>query len=104
MWKPFALGSALEVGVTVVTVLLGPQIVAAQAVEGVVRHQNSGEPLSGVLVSVLGLDGERIRGVLSNGTGGFSIEVPMGSNPFTIRSAHSIVGWTWRSYIGRTFS
>jgi len=65
-----------------VAILLGllalPAGVGAQGIVGVVRDSASAAPLPGVLVSVLGLDGERIRGVLTDDAGRFAVELPLG--------------------------
>jgi hypothetical protein len=50
----------------------------AQGVRGVVRDSATAAPLPGVLVSVLDVDDERVRGVLTDANGGFTIEVPLG--------------------------
>lgn len=49
-----------------------------QGLEGTVGHRATGDPLPGVLISVMSIGGERVRGVLTDSSGGFKIEVPMG--------------------------
>jgi hypothetical protein len=51
---------------------------SAQGITGAVRHVETSAPLSGVLISVLDLDGERVRGVLTDATGRYVVRVPMG--------------------------
>jgi hypothetical protein len=58
--------------------LATPHAALAQGVTGVVRHAQTSEPLSGVLVSVLDREGNRLRGTLSDPTGRYVVEVPMG--------------------------
>jgi len=73
-------GRRLYVAATLALLAVGLSSGAAQAqgIIGTVRHQSTGEPLPGVLVSVIGPGGERVRAVLTDGTGGFTVEVPMG--------------------------
>ena len=79
---PDRMGVAARIGDRVAALLLvaalAPVGLTAQGIEGTVRHEVSGEPLTGVLVSVLGPDGARVRGVLTDGQGGFRVEVPLG--------------------------
>ncbi len=56
-------------------VLVGGSDLYAQVVAGVVQDAESEEPLTGVLVSLLDLNGERIRGVLTDDQGSFQFDV-----------------------------
>ncbi len=56
----------------------GPTTALAQGVTGVVRDSVSAAPIPGVLVSVLDLDGARVRGALTDEAGRYAIEVPLG--------------------------
>jgi hypothetical protein len=62
----------------------GPGAASGQAIEGTVRHQQTGDPLPGVLVSVLSVDGGRLRAVLTDDSGRFALDVPAGS--YTLRA------------------
>lgn len=55
-----------------------PRDVRAQGISGTVRDALTSDALPGVLISVLDVDGERVRGVLSDAAGRFVVEVPMG--------------------------
>lgn len=68
--------TALTVALLVATG--APVALSAQGVTGVVRHQTTAAPLPGVLVSVLNLEGERVRGALTDSNGRYVIAVPMG--------------------------
>lgn len=56
----------------------GPDEVTGQGIDGIVRLQASGGPAPGVLVSAYTGAGERVRATLTDGTGGFSMDVPPG--------------------------
>jgi hypothetical protein len=80
--------------------------IEGQGVHGTVRLESTGEPLPGVLVSILGVDGQRLRGVLTDDNGRFNIEVPLGryqlraerlglatrtTEPFDVNTFHLLV-------------
>ena len=71
----------LRIAVAFVALAAGgtlPQGARAQGITGTVRDATTSAPLPGVLVTVLDYAGERVRGVLSDATGRFVIELPMG--------------------------
>lgn len=78
MSRRAAARAALAAVATLASALAAPAPAVAQGVTGVVRHAQTSEPLSGVLVSVLDREGNRLRGTLSDETGRWVIEVPMG--------------------------
>jgi carboxypeptidase family protein len=58
---------------------------AAQGVTGVVSDERSSAPLPGVLVAVMDQEGARIGAVLTDASGRFTVDVPVGG-PFTARA------------------
>ncbi|MEM7417668.1 MAG: carboxypeptidase regulatory-like domain-containing protein [Gemmatimonadota bacterium] len=54
-----------------------PHAIAGQGIEGIVRLASTGVPAPGVLVAAFE-EGRRVRSVLTNGTGHFSLELPPG--------------------------
>ena len=54
------------------------QAVDAQGITGTVHHAHTSQPLQGVLVTALDYRGERVRGTLTDATGRFVLQVPMG--------------------------
>lgn len=60
------------------TLALGPTTASAQGIDGVVRLQTSGQTAQGVLVAAYTDDGTRVRAALTDGSGGFAIDLPPG--------------------------
>jgi len=65
-----------------------PRDVRAQGISGTVRDALTSDALPGVLISVLDVDGERVRGVLSDAAGRFVVEVPIAAPCGANRAAH----------------
>jgi hypothetical protein len=59
----------------VAAALAGPRAASAQSVTGAVHDGNTAAPIPGVLVSVIDDAGVRVRAVLSDGAGRFTIEL-----------------------------
>jgi len=74
-------GCAIRVALALagsVAPLAAPGSLLAQGLTGTVRHVTTSAPLSGVLISVLDHEGARVRGVLTDGTGRYAVQLPMG--------------------------